>query len=109
MAAARKDTTIRVKALDNLCRSYWQPLYLFVRRRGHNPQDAKDLVQGFFLKLMEKNYLNKADTSKGRFRSFLLTALKGFLANEYDRGQAKKRGGGTNAKDLEIDLAERLC
>lgn len=80
-------------ALQELCQAYWQPLYAFVRRSGRAPQDAEDLTQAFFARLLEKNFLAAADPHKGRFRSFLLVTLKRFLANEYERENAVKRGG----------------
>lgn len=82
-----------VEALERLCRTYWYPIYVFIRRRGHGPHESEDLTQGFFTKLLEKNYLEAADRGKGRFRTFLLTAVTRFLANEWDRGRAQKRGG----------------
>ncbi len=94
VAAGRNDTTHARVALEKLCRAYWPPIYAFVRRQGHNPHDAQDLTQEFFARLLEKNYLAEVDRSKGRFRSFLLAALKHFLANEWDKSQAQKRGGG---------------
>ncbi len=82
------------EALAELCRVYWYPLYAFIRRRGHDTHEAEDLTQEFFARLVEKNYLKDVDPGKGKFRSFLLTALKHFLANEWDRKQTRKRGGG---------------
>src|SRR5436190_80559 len=81
-------------ALARLCTAYWRPLYGFVRRSGHSPEDAQDLTQEFFARLLAKKYLRTADPQKGRFRSFLLTALKHFLANEWDKANCQKRGGG---------------
>jgi RNA polymerase sigma-70 factor (ECF subfamily) len=81
------------EALEKLCRAYWYPLYAFVRRSGHDRETAQDLTQGFFERLIQKNYLKQVDSGKGRFRSFLLVALKHFLANEWDRVQTSKRGG----------------
>jgi RNA polymerase sigma-70 factor (ECF subfamily) len=91
-------------ALAKLCRAYWYPLYAFVRRQGHGPHDAQDLTQGFFARLLEKQDLAAVDRSKGRFRSFLLAAMKHFLANEWDRARAQKRGGGIAL--ISIDDAE---
>lgn len=93
MAAGRGDSTRAHAALEKLCRNYWYPLYAFVRRLGHSAHDAEDLVQSFFAVCLEKNYLGAADREKGRFRSFLLVALKRFLANEWDKKRALKRGG----------------
>jgi len=80
--------------LEELCRTYWYPLYVYVRRRGNNPAEAEDLTQAFFARLLEKNYISNITPGAGRFRSFRLTSLKHFLANEWDRAQTIKRGGG---------------
>jgi RNA polymerase sigma-70 factor (ECF subfamily) len=93
-------------ALESLCAAYWYPLYFFVRRRGHSEQDAKDLVQGFFSKLLEKQYLSAVDRSQGKFRTFLLTALSGYLCNEHDRKTAQKRGGGRPAISIDAEEGE---
>ncbi len=93
-------------ALETLCRTYWFPLYAFVRRRGHNPHDAQDFTQEFFARLLKKEYLNSAASEKGRFRTFLLVALKRFLANEWDRQHAQKRGGTTPVLSIDQELAE---
>jgi RNA polymerase sigma factor (sigma-70 family) len=82
------------KALEELCRTYWYPLYAFVRYRGYSSDDAQDLTQSFFARIIEKGGLAAADPERGRFRSYLLGAMKHFLANEWHRTQAKKRGGG---------------
>src|SRR5436190_17969820 len=81
------------KALEDLCRIYWYPLYAFVRRRGFSADEAQDLTQEFFLRLLEKDYLRVVDRAKGRFRSFLRAAMEHFLSNELDRARAQKRGG----------------
>ncbi|HEV7406387.1 MAG TPA: ECF-type sigma factor [Chthoniobacteraceae bacterium] len=91
-------------ALAKLCRTYWYPLYAFVRRQGHGAHDAQDLTQGFFARLLEKKDLAAVDRSKGKFRSFLLASMKHFLANEWDRARAQKRGGGLAL--ISIDDAE---
>ena len=93
-AAAGRPTTQARAALATLCKTYWHPVYSFVRRSGYQPDQAQDLTQGFFMVLLEKNYVGDADRQRGRFRSFLLTSVKHFLANERDRAQALKRGGG---------------
>ena len=80
-------------ALEKLCRSYWYPLYAFVRRQGHSPHDAEDLTQGFFQLFLAKHYLKDVNRDKGRFRSFLLASIKHFLANEWKKGTRQKRGG----------------
>src|SRR5262245_10964344 len=94
LAASRSASPAAQEALASLCRTYWYPLYAFVRRVGHLPEDAQDLTQAFFTRLLEKGDLRLADPERGRFRSFLLAALKHFLAHERDRARAQKRGGG---------------
>jgi RNA polymerase sigma factor (sigma-70 family) len=81
-------------ALAELCRTYWYPLYAFIRRKGYRPHDAQDLTQAFFARLLEKNYVAQADRERGRFRTYLLAALTHFLADEWDKTQRHKRGGG---------------
>lgn len=83
----------KTQALETFCRTYWYPLYAHVRRRGYGEDEAKDLTQGFFARMLEKNYLGEADRARGRFRTFLLSALNNYLANEWDRATAAKRGG----------------
>ena len=94
------------EALECLCRTYWYPLYSYARRAGHSPPDAEDLTQGFFARLLEKDYLKAAARDKGRFRTFLLVALKGYLANEWDRQHAQKRGGFAPVVPIDQALAE---
>ncbi len=94
LAASGQPDAQAGRALEALCRAYWPPIYNFVRRTGHGPEDAQDLTQAFFARVIEKNYLHQADRDRGRFRSFLLGALKHFLADEWDRSRALKRGGG---------------
>src|SRR5690349_5046721 len=93
LAACRRDTAQSLEALESLCNAYWYPLYAYVRRRGYEPADAQDLTQEFFARLLEKNWLADLEPQGGRFRSFLLTAMNRFLANQYDRAHALKRGG----------------
>lgn len=107
LAAGQGDSTRGRAALERLCRDYWYPLYAFVRRLGHGAHDAEDLVQGFFAVCLEKNYLGAAEQSKGRFRSFLLVALKRFMANERDRQRALKRGGASVPVSLDSLTAEQ--
>lgn len=95
------------EALETLCRTYWCPLYAFIRRRGHREEDARDLTQKFFASLLERNNLRRLDAQKGKFRSFLLTALTHFLANEFDYATAAKRGGGCEILALDELEAER--
>lgn len=94
------------EALEKLCRAYWYPLYAFARRKGHSPQDAEDLTQGFFERLLAKHYLKDVLAEKGRFRTFLLTSLTHFMANEWDRAQALKRGGGEAILSLDAGALE---
>lgn len=89
------------QALEILCRAYWGPLYTYVRRCGESPEDAEDLTQAFFARVLEKNYLRAAAPERGRFRWFLLASLKHFLANEWDRARAAKRGGGRRGLSLD--------
>jgi len=93
-------------ALDVLCRLYWPPVYSFVRSSGHDAQAALDLTQGFFARLLEKGDLKQADRARGRFRSFLLASVKHFVANEWDRSRARRRGGGKTFVSLDIEGAE---
>ena len=93
LAAGHADSSAARQALESLCRTYWYPLYAFVRRLGHKPQDAEDLVQAFFAQCIGKQYLMAARQDRGRFRTFLLVALKRFLANEWDKARTLKRGG----------------
>lgn len=106
LAASHDSTAGAREALDKLCRTYWYPLYAYVRRRGHSPVDAQDLVQGFFAALLEGNYLARADRERGRFRTFLLTATNNFLHNEHDRATALKRGGGREIVSWEEHIVE---
>ncbi len=94
------------QALAQLCEAYWYPLYAYVRRRVGNVDEAQDLTQAFFAHLLEKQALGKADRERGRFRSFLLTALKNFLANEWDKAGAAKRGGGQPKLSLDFAAGE---
>jgi RNA polymerase sigma-70 factor (ECF subfamily) len=107
VAAARDADSPQARtALAALCEAYWYPLYAFIRRQGHSMEDAHDLTQEFFARLLEKDYLGSVDRARGTFRSFLLAACKHFLANEYDRGQAQKRGGGKTIGSLDCRVAE---
>jgi RNA polymerase sigma factor (sigma-70 family) len=107
--AARSEATSEAShALESLCRTYWQPLYAYARRRGHSPEDAEDLTQGFFAKLLEKDWLAAVERERGRFRQFLLMAFKRYLANEHDHAQRLKRGGRARAVPLDTVLGEKL-
>lgn len=107
VSAREKDSPRNREALETLCRTYWYPLYAFVRRQGRSPHDAQDLTQEFFARLLEKDYLQAAAEEQGRFRTFLLVALKRFLANNWDRVRAQKRGGGQAAVSLDTEMAEQ--
>jgi RNA polymerase sigma-70 factor (ECF subfamily) len=106
LAAGRKRTPQADVALEELCRTYWFPLYAYVRRRGHSKEDAEDLTQAFFSRFLEKNYLEGVRSEKGKFRAFLLAALKHFLANASDRAQRRKRGGGATPLSLDWQDAD---
>jgi RNA polymerase sigma factor (sigma-70 family) len=97
-----------MRSLEALCRQYWPPLYAYARYRGVAPQDAEDLTQEFFARLLEKEWLAAVKRECGRFRTFLLMAFKRFMANEWDRSQARKRGGGREVISLDLDTAESL-
>jgi len=106
LAAGHGDTPRSCDALSRLCETYWYPLYAYARRRGCPPQDAQDMTQEFFARLLEGNWLAKADRQRGRFRSFLLSAMKHFMANEWNKARAQKRGGGQPILSLNDDFAE---
>lgn len=105
MAAGRDRAPEAGEALAQLCELYWPPLYSFARRRGYSVEEAQDLTQGFFARLLEKHDVQAADPLRGRFRSFLLSAFTHFLTNAYDHDQAAKRGGG-RVVSLEGEMAE---
>lgn len=92
--------------MESLCGAYWHPLYAYVRRRVPDVNEAQDLTQAFFAELLEKNYVGSATPERGRFRSFLLTAFKHFLAKEWDKAKAQKRGGGRAPISLDFDSAD---
>ena len=94
LTAGRRDTTRAHAALESLCQTYWYPLYAYVRRRGYAPEDARDLTQEFFVRLLERQSLANADQDRGKFRSFILGATNHFLADERAKLQTQKRGGG---------------
>jgi RNA polymerase sigma factor (sigma-70 family) len=108
LTAGQTHSADQHESLAKLCKIYWYPLYAYIRRRGHHAPDAQDLTQEFFARLLEKEVLNGVTREGGKFRSFLLTALKRFLANEWAKSQAQKRGGGQNIVPLEIETAEGL-
>jgi RNA polymerase sigma factor (sigma-70 family) len=106
LAAGSNESGRCGEALGRLCQTYWLPLYSFVRRRGYSPHDAQDLTQDFFARLIEVRLAAAADPKRGRFRSFLLANFKNFLANEWDRARAQKRGGGAVILSLDVESAE---
>ncbi len=106
LTAGRTDTPRAQEALSRLCEMYWYPLYAYARRRGYSPEDAKDLTQEFFARLLAQNWVARADRLKGRFRSFLLMAMSRFLANEWDKVCTQKRGGQVQLVPLALDTAE---
>jgi RNA polymerase sigma factor (sigma-70 family) len=105
-AAANKDSQVASRALADLCSTYWYPLYVFLRRKCHNVDEAEDLTQAFFAKLLERDFLANVDREKGRFRSFLLASLKHFLDDVRDHATALKRGGGKSIISLDAADAE---
>ena len=106
LAAGHPDSLQATDALEKLCRTYWYPLYVFLRRQGHSAEDAQDLVQGFFLHLLRGDILQTAEPGRGRFRSFLLGTLKHFLSDEKDKAEAQKRGGGQQFISWDLAGAE---
>ena len=108
LSAQGKSSKDAFQSLEALCRQYWPPLYAYVRQRGHAVHDAQDLTQAFFARLLEKDWLTAADQAQGRFRAFLLMAMKRFLANEWDRGQTLKRGGAAVMICLDMHTAEQM-
>lgn len=106
LQAGHKSSPHSDRALADLCQSYWYPLYAFVRNRGKSKEDAEDFVQAFFAKFLERNYLEGLSAERGKFRAFLLAALKHFLANEWDKSQSQKRGGGAVHLSLDWQSAD---
>lgn len=106
LTAGRNDDDASRDALGRLCELYWYPVYAFIRRQGHSADDAMDLTQEFFARVVEKSYFRTADPARGRFRSFLLGCLRHFLSNERDREATLKRGGAHVIVSLEIETGE---
>src|ERR1700727_1997925 len=106
LAAGNGSSPQATVALEELCRTYWYPLYAYVRRQGHSREDAEDLTQAFFARLLDKNDLAGISSEKGKFRAFLLVAVKRFLANEWDRANRQKRGGGERPLSLDWEDAD---
>jgi RNA polymerase sigma-70 factor (ECF subfamily) len=107
LSAGHPESAEAAQALETLCRTYWYPLYAYVRRAGRSAEDAQDLTQAFFAHLLRQDFLGGVGPEKGRFRSFLLACLNHFLSDERDRAQAAKRGRGQPPISLDADLAER--
>lgn len=106
VAARGEGSDGAVEALNRLCTNYWYPIYAYIRRKGHSEADAKDIAQGFFHHILERNLLGSADRTRGKFRSFLLGALNYFLANRYEFESAQKRGGGAILISLDDKAGE---
>jgi RNA polymerase sigma factor (sigma-70 family) len=106
VAAAGKKDLERGEALESLCRSYWYPVYAFIRRRGYPLEQAQDLTQEFFVRVLSGTFFERADPDKGRFRSFLLGAVKHFLADANDREKSQKRGGGATMLTFDFETGE---
>ena len=106
LAAGRQHSPQAARALEELCRTYWFPLYAYVRRRGYAREDAEDLTQAFFTRLLEKNSFASLDAGKGKFRAFLLASVKHFLANARDKAHTLKRGGGSIPLSLDWQTAD---
>jgi RNA polymerase sigma-70 factor (ECF subfamily) len=106
LAARDGSETEARRALELLCQTYWQPLYAYIRHQGYEPDEARDLTQGFFAELLEKDFLADVDPDKGRFRAFLLASLRHFLSHERDRARALKRGGGATTLSFDVEAGE---
>jgi RNA polymerase sigma-70 factor (ECF subfamily) len=106
-SAGRNDTTQAQASLARLCELYWFPLYAYVRQRGYSPEDAQDLTQEFFARLLRQGTLAQADPARGRFRSFLLASFNHFLGHEWEKARALKRGGGEPVVSLDLAVAEQ--
>lgn len=107
LRASRREGPDAAEALEKLCRAYWYPLYAFARREGRNPDEAQDLTQEFFSRLLAKDYLQMADPNRGRFRSFLLASFKHMMANERRHASRLKRGGHAQSFSLDEEEAEQ--
>jgi DNA-directed RNA polymerase specialized sigma24 family protein len=106
LVAADHGSQRSVEALETLCRTYWYPLYAYVRRRGYTVHDAEDLIQEFFARFLAKDYLSRLQREKGKFRFYLLSALNHFLADVWDREQCVKRGGGQALVPIDVEIGE---
>ena len=106
LTAGHSDTTRAREALGRLCQTYWYPLYAYVRGRGHSSHDAQDLTQEFFAQFLERQAVAAANPERGRFRSFILTAMNHFLISEWTKARAQKRGGGQQVISMDLEAAE---
>jgi RNA polymerase sigma-70 factor (ECF subfamily) len=106
LAAADQSSPDSAFALSQLCQTYWYPIYAFTRRQGHSHESAQDLAQDFFARMLEKRYIEDVGPEKGKFRTFLMVCLKRFLANEWDRAKAQKRGGGRSHLPIDFEDAD---
>ncbi|MBN2438046.1 MAG: sigma-70 family RNA polymerase sigma factor [Deltaproteobacteria bacterium] len=106
LAAADRSTPQAGQALEEICQLYWYPLYAYIRRHDHSPENAEDLTQEFFRQLVEHHWIGDADRNKGKLRAFLMTALKNFMAKEWRKASAKKRGGGQLPLSIDTGIAE---
>ncbi|MHC1765868.1 MAG: RNA polymerase sigma factor [Verrucomicrobiia bacterium] len=106
LAAGHPDSPQAAVALETLCRTYWYPLYAYIRRRGYGPEDAQDLTQDFFALLLKENYPGQANPARGKFRSFLLLTLNHFLSDAHARAATRKRGGGQTVISLDAKVPE---
>ena len=106
LTAGQRPSPDSRRALESLCEAYWYPLYAYVRRRVSDVNEAQDLTQAFFVELLRKNYVGSATPERGRFRAFLLTALKHFLSKQWDKARAQKRGGGRAGISLDFKDAD---
>ena len=107
VSSKENDSDIRRASLSELCESYWYPLFAYLRRKGHKRDVAADYVQGFFLELIEKDFLEAVSPDKGRFRWFLMSAIGRYISKQVEKGQAQKRGGGKSLFSLNVDDAEQ--
>jgi RNA polymerase sigma-70 factor (ECF subfamily) len=106
LAAGEGGSEQATAALSRLCQTYWFPVYAFIRKRGHSPEQAQDFTQEFFAGFLEKNYVAKAARDRGRFRAFLMSSVENFLHNQHDKAQAQKRGAGQQLLSLDYEEAE---
>ncbi|MEL7500232.1 MAG: ECF-type sigma factor [Planctomycetota bacterium] len=107
VSSKQSDVELRQQSLAELCKLYWYPLFAYLRRKGHDPDAAADYVQGFFVELIDKSFLDSVEPEKGRFRWFMMSAIGRYVSNQRKRDQAQKRGGGQKLLSLNVDSAEQ--